>query len=38
MNMSLQIDDTFIRRWEPRFDERAIGGEYESGTRRSLMP
>lgn len=23
------IDDTFIRKWEPRFDERAVGGEYE---------
>jgi hypothetical protein len=28
--MSLQIDDAFIRTWEPRFDERAVGGEYES--------
>jgi len=29
MNAGLQIDDAFIRTWEPRFDEPAIGGEYE---------
>jgi hypothetical protein len=28
--MSFKIDDAFIRQWEPRFDERGIGGEYES--------
>ena len=27
--MAIQIDDAFIATWGPRFDDRAVGGEYE---------
>ena len=27
--MTLQIDDAFIKNWEPQYDEESIGGDYK---------